>query len=285
MFVFYFHFSRVVGRVLSYFCTGPALLYYVLTAGEARRASAEYLTRVLGPAPWPVRLARTFRHVFNFAASLIDRALLLGRGPGVFRWIEEDVEPVKAALREKQGMILLGSHLGNIEVAGAVLGTDSMVQVMADPMAEDMQQWLEARGDAVFPPVIRLDGSSMASLDLLRSIRDGRLVAMKSDRVFDDNHLEIDFLGAPARFPTGPLSVAAATGAPVVLVFCMKEGGRTYRIIIEEPRTFRFDRKRPRDEQLREWLTWYADRLEQQARRYPYQWYNFFPFWQRPIDS
>ena len=38
MFVFYFHFSRVVGRVLSYFCTGPALLYYVLTAGEARRA-------------------------------------------------------------------------------------------------------------------------------------------------------------------------------------------------------------------------------------------------------
>ncbi len=280
-FRFYFHFSRVVGRVLSYFCTGPALLYYMLFAGQARRASFAYMRRLRGPVAWPLRVARGFRHIFNFAASLIDRSLLLSRGPEVFDLVEDGVEHLSDALREGRGAILLGAHLGNMELAAGVLrGVEATLhQVMAEPMNQDLQKFIEAKGGDRFPPVVRLDGAPMASLELLKVLRRGDMLAMKSDRVFDENWLELEFLGRPARFPTGPLTVAGITGAPVLLTLCLKEGGRGYRIVVEPPRRFRFDRSRPREDQLREWLTWYVARLEHHARRYPYQWYNFYDFW------
>jgi len=280
-FRFYFHFSRIVGRVVSYFCTGPALLYYMLFAGEARRASFAYMRRVRGPAPWPLRVARGFRHIFNFAASLVDRSLLLSRGPGVFRIEEEGVGYVRDAVAGGRGVILMGAHLGNMEFAAGVLqGVDATLhQVMAEPMSLDMQKFIEDRAGDRFPPVIRLDGAPMASLELLKVLRRGDIVAMKSDRVFDDNWTTLDFLGRPARFPTGPFTVAGVTGAPILLTLCLKEGGKTYRVVVEPPRVVRFDRTRPRDEQVREWLGWYVERLEMYARRYPYQWYNFYEFW------
>ena len=283
-FRFYFHFSRVVGRVLSYFCTGPALLYYMLFASAARRASFAYMARVAGPAPWPLRVARGFRHIFNFAASLIDRALLLSRGPRTFDISEDGVERVRLAAEGGRGAILLGAHLGNMELAAGVLqDVDATLhQVMADPLDEDLQTFLEQKGGERFPPVIRLDGAPMASLELLKVLRRGDLLAMKSDRVFDDHHLTLEFLGRPARFPTGPLSVAGATGAPVLLTLCLKEGGRGYRIVVEPAREFRFERGRNRDEQLHEWLSWYVERLEHHVRRHPYQWYNFYDFWDLP---
>ncbi|MDP7112443.1 MAG: hypothetical protein QGH45_10780 [Myxococcota bacterium] len=281
-FRFYFHFSRVVGRVLSYFCTGPTLLYYMLFAGRARRASFTYLRRVKGAAIWPVRVARGFRHIFNFAASLIDRSLLLSRGPGVFRLVEDGVEHVREALTGGRGAILLGAHLGNMEFAAGVLdGVDATLhQVMAEPMNLDLQKFIEAKGGGRFPPVIRLDGAPLASLELLKVLRHGDIVAMKSDRIFDDNWITLEFLGHPARFPTGPFTVAGLTGAPILLTLCLKEGGKTYRIIVEPPRTVHFDRRRPREDQVREWLEWYVERLEMYARRYPYQWYNFYEFWE-----
>jgi len=278
---FYFHFSRVIGRVLSYFCTGPALLYYMLFARQARRASFQYLRRALGPATWPVMVARSFRHIFNFAASLIDRSLILSRGAQVFDFELEGHDHVVRQAASGEGCVLLSSHLGNTELAGAVLPEvqAKFYQVMAEPLDEDIQKFIEEKAGGRMPPIIRLDGAPMASLNVLRALRDGGMVGMKADRVFDDHWIEVEFLGRPARFPTGPLIVAAVARAPVILLACHKEGGKGYRIVAEEPRRFAFERGRPKDEQIREWVEWFVGRLEDQVRRYPYQWYNFYPFW------
>lgn len=278
---FYFHFSRIMGRVLSYFCTGPALLYYMIFATRARRSSMEYLTRALGPANWPVRVARSFRHFFNFAAALVDRSLILSRGKRVFDFVLDGREHITEQAATGDGCVLLSSHLGNMELAGAVLPEIQarFYQVMAEPLDEDIQKFMEEKAGGRLPPVIRLNGAPMASLNILRALREGGMVGMKNDRVFDDHHLDIEFLGHPASFPTGPLTVAALAKAPVILLLCLKEGGRGYRIIAEAPRQLVFERDRSRDEQLREWLGWYVERLEHYVHRYPYQWYNFYPFW------
>jgi predicted LPLAT superfamily acyltransferase len=284
---FYFHFSRIVGRVLSYFCTGPALLYYMLFAGQARRASMEYLGRALGPASWPVQVARSFRHIFNFAAALIDRSLILSRGEKVFEFTLDGHEHITDLADRGEGCVLLSCHLGNMELAGAVLPKVQVQfhQVMAEPLDEDLQRFIEEKAGGRLPPTIRLDGAPMASLNVLRALREGDMVGMKSDRVFDNNYVELPFLGEPARFPTGPLTVAALAKAPVILLLCLKEGGKGYRIIAEAPQRFEFQRGRPRDEQVREWLGWYVERLEHYVRRYPYQWYNFYPFWDRDAQE
>ena len=278
---FYFHFSRIIGRVLGYFCTGPALLYYMLFAGKARRASFEYLDRALGPSNFLVRVARGFRHIFNFAASMVDRSLLLSRGDKTFNFVTERTELLKNLVDSGTGGMVFCSHLGNTELASAVLPIPNtrFHQVMADPMDADLQEFLEEKGGDLFPTVIRLDGAPMASLKLLKVIRQGDVVGMKVDRVLDDNYVKVPFLGADAVFPTGPWILAATFKTPVVFVFCMKEGGKGYRIICEGPRTFTFDRNLTKDEQLREWIQWFAGRLEAYIERYPYQWYNFYSVW------
>ncbi len=286
---FYFHFSRVVGRVLGYFCTGPALLYYMLFAGKARRASFEYLDRALGPSNIFVRVARGFRHIFNFAASMVDRSLLLSRGKKTFDFTTEHTELLKEMVDSGSGGMVFCTHLGNTELASAVLPIPNarFHQVMADPMDADLQEFLEEKGGDMFPSVIRLDGAPMASLKLLRVIRDGNVVGMKVDRVLDENYVKAPFFGADAVFPTGPWILAATFKSPIVFVYCMKEGGKGYRIICEGPHTFTFNRKQPKQEQLEEWIRWFAGHLEDMVRRYPYQWYNFYSVWdeQEAISS
>ncbi len=281
---FYYHFARIVGRVLAYFCTGPALLYTMLFVGTARRTSMEYLTLVLGPAGWPVRVARSFRHIFNFAAAMVDRTLLLSRGPETFTFVGEHIERMGELAEAGKGGLVFSSHLGNTELASAVLpvARARFHQVMADPMQGDLQEFLMEKAGDRFPPLLRLDGAPMASLQVLRAIRSGDLVGMKVDRVVDDHHAVVPFLGRRAAFPTGPWILAAITGAPVMLIFCMKEGGKGYRIVCEPPRTFRFERGRPKEDQLRDWVAWFAGRLESYVRRYPYQWYNFYDFFEMP---
>ena len=43
----------------------------------------------------------------------------------------------------------------------------------------------------------------------------------------------VPFLGEPAPLPTGPLSLCAALGAPVVLFFGIRTGARRYEIHFE----------------------------------------------------
>ena len=45
--------------------------------------------------------------------------------------------------------------------------------------------------------------------------------------------LAVPFLGDPAPLPTGPLSLCAALGAPVVLFFGVRTGARQYEIHFE----------------------------------------------------
>ncbi|MEX0916028.1 MAG: lipid A biosynthesis acyltransferase, partial [Wenzhouxiangellaceae bacterium] len=59
------------------------------------------------------------------------------------------------------------------------------------------------------------------------------------------------------------------------------EGGRSYRLVfepLERPGPHTTDRKQRRA-LLDQWLANYARRLEYYARHYPYNWFNFYDFW------
>ncbi len=64
------HIGRWAARVLLY----PIALYFLFRAHEARRASYDYLCRVRGR---PARWWHVFRHIYCFAATILDRVYLL----------------------------------------------------------------------------------------------------------------------------------------------------------------------------------------------------------------
>ena len=73
--------------------------------------------------------------------------------------------------------------------------------------------------------------------------------------------------------------MAAASGAPVMLLHCYREGLGRYRLMVDEPRYLKFNRKTKKAAQLHLWCSQYAARMAELARRYPYQWFNVGAVW------
>ena len=78
--------------------------------------------------------------------------------------------------------------------------------------------------------------------------------------------------------PIAPHVLAARSGAPVVMCFGLHEGGNRYRIEFVEfgPAAA----PESRGVALQPAVDRYAAVLEEYARRYPLNWFNFYPYWQ-----
>jgi len=285
--------ARWLGRWPAYVLVTPVLLYYFLFSGRGRAASREYLARVLGPSRGPRAWWRSFRQYHAFALALVDRYLLLLRGRDAFEIVEEGKQAVVEAAAEGRGLVVLTSHLGNADLAGPVLGTAGvpLAMVRVDAERPEVRAIYEGVAEGRLPRVIELGGEGPSTLKILAALRHGEVVGMMGDRLVDGAWIEAPFLGRPAPFPAGPFVVAATAGVPLVSTFCFKEGAGRYRVISSPPWQPRFDPARGKDEQVAAWVAEYARTMEAYARRYPYQWFNFFSIWdpverpeRRPLD-
>ena len=269
------HIGRRVARLLLY----PITLYFVMTAHGARRTSHEYLKRLRGDSAqwWHVS-----RHFHCFAATILDRVYLLRSEFERFGVTVHGKEIVQRQIESGKGGILLGSHLGSFEVLRAlgVMQRRFPLKVLMDPVHnQNITRFLDALNPKIAGTVIASDRSDTL-IRVKESLDSGYLVGMLGDRVFGgDKTTQCQFLGAPATFPAGPILLAAMMRCPVILFFGLYRGGNRYEIYFEHfADEIVLDRDR-RAENIQFWMQRYAERLEHYARLAPYNWFNFYPFW------
>lgn len=270
-----FVFGRRVGRVLLY----PVCAYFLLFSRHARRASREYLRRVLDRRP---RLGDLFRHYYAFASTVHDRLFLLA---GRHREFAVDVHIAPQAerwLNGKGGCILLGAHFGSFEMLRAYGAAHH-----GRPINVMMHLDNALKSNRVMGAITRQFGLRIipvGNADSLLRVREcllrGEAVGILADRMWNnDRSVRCDFLGGPARFPVGPLLLAALLESPVVLFSAVYQGGNRYEVRLE-PFAERISLDRgAREAALQHWIQRYAHTLEQYCRRAPYNWFNFYDFW------
>jgi predicted LPLAT superfamily acyltransferase len=183
---------------------------------------------------------------------------------------------------------LLGSHLGSFEVLRAVARQKSPVPVkvlMYRASSGPYSRLVEALDPAFANDIIEI-GTPEAMLRVRESLERGEMVGILADRApHDDRTAAVPFLGDVARFPTGPLILAAALGAPIVLFFGVCTGSRQYAVFFEHfADRIVLDRAR-RAEDVAIWVRAYVEKLEAYCRRYPFNWFNFYDFWERRNDA
>jgi lauroyl/myristoyl acyltransferase len=181
-----------------------------------------------------------------------------------------------------RGVVLLTAHLGNWEVGGLMLAQMKLpihVVLVPDifPGVERERQRLHERSGVIEIPV---DRSFVPSLTVLRVLSQNGIVAMQGDRDFSNTGLGIPFFSRVAYFPRGPLRVAMASGATVLPAFVVRVPDGRYRAIVEDP--LEIESGGDRDAALRRNLERYVAILERYVRKYPDQWYCFYPFWDDP---
>jgi predicted LPLAT superfamily acyltransferase len=270
------HIGRPAARLLLY----PVTLYFLITARAARRISYQYLKRVRGSS---ARFWHVFRHFHCFAATILDRVYLLRGEFERFRVTVHGKEILQRQIETGKGSILLGSHLGSFEVLRAlgVMQRGFPLKVLMDTVHnQNITRFFDALNPRIAGTVIAPDRPDTL-IRVKESLDNGYLVGMLGDRVFggDEKTTQCQFLGAPATFPAGPILLAAMMHCPVILFFGLYRGGNRYEIYFEHfANTIVLERDR-RAEGTQPWMQRYAERLEHYARLAPYNWFNFYPFW------
>ncbi len=272
------------GRRLARLCLYPITGYFYLRRGPERLASAQYLQRVFGqPAsPWQV-----LKHLHAFSATILDRVFLLAHGERSFKFETQGLDLLDQRIALGGGVLLFGSHQGSFEALRALSArrADLALRVVLDKQKTPaLTELLEALAPAVGDCVIDAaqDGTSVA-LAMAEACQQGAVVAMLADRGRGHEVLRrAELLGAPAPFPVSPWLLAHTLRVPVVLCFGLYMGGDRYRLVFE-PFSDRVELPRhDRGPALDALIARYAQRLEHYIRVAPFNWFNFYDFWQDP---
>ena len=270
------HIGRWAARLLLY----PITLYFFLTAREQRLASRQFLSRVLGKkASW----WKVARHFHSFAGTILDRAYLVTGDHRRFNLRMHGVEVALEQVAKGRGCILLGAHLGSFEVMRMMAMIDDRVEVKV-LMYEDHNATLTRLIYALNPQfsasIIPL-GNVDALIRVQESLGRGELVGILADRVAENDRItHCQFLGRQATFPSGPVLLASMLKVPVLLFFGLYLGNNRYALHFELFADEIAIRREHRDADIQSWTQRYSGRLEHYARLAPYNWFNFYDFWE-----
>jgi predicted LPLAT superfamily acyltransferase len=273
--------GRPAGRVLLY---GIAAYFFVF-APKARTCMREYLRRVLSRAP---RARDRWRLVLNFATSIHDRLYLLAERYHLFDITLQGEAMMQQLVAQGGGVVMMGAHVGSFEVLRWIGERQPNLRItitMYEENARKLNEMLAAVVPSNPPDVIAV-GHVDAMLRIRERLDRGGLVGMLADRTFgDEAALPVTFLGATAYLPIGPMRAAAMLGRRVVFMLGLYRGGNHYHVVFEPLADFSSTPRAQRQAAIEAAITRYAALLEQYCRSDPYNWFNFFDFWRRPVRA
>jgi predicted LPLAT superfamily acyltransferase len=287
---------RLFGRWLFRLCLYPVVTWYWLSHPLARRASHDYLARLqrgtgaLGRAPtaW-----HSLKHFYAFAETLLDKLLAIG-GHYPFERVRYAGDAVihahmARAKRGGVGGIIVTAHIGCLELCRAMAGRQGALRLnvlVHTAHAERFNRILKTLApDAGINLLQVRDMSAATAMMLADKVRAGEFVAIAGDRVplSGERTVTVPFLGAPASFPIGAYVLASLLDCPLFAIGCVRQGeGHLLRFAqlaqtVDLPRATRDDALTQHASRYVEWLT----ALLVQS---PYDWFNFYDFWQ-PSDT
>jgi predicted LPLAT superfamily acyltransferase len=281
-------------------CARPVMLpvvhavtcYFFLFGRGARKASLAYLQRVerlLPQSGLTPKWSCAYRHFAAFATAILDKIDAWTGRLGYDGVSFENHAALRAIVDSGRGMLVIGSHLGNLEVCRALATLNNRVRLnvlVHTKHAASFNRILKMAGARDVELVQVTEMNPAIALDLKDRIDRGEWVVIAGDRVpvHGGRTVDVQFFGGVAPLPIGPYVLAALLGSPVLLLFCLRHLGRNH--VYFEPFAERIHwRRSERDAALASLAQRYAQRLEHYLRIAPLQWFNFYPFWREETAS
>lgn len=272
--------SLRLGRTVSRSVLHVIAFYFVLFSPASRRASLNYLPRALGrPAKW----LDLYKHFFYFASTIHDRIYLINRRYDLFDIDIQGKDVIHPLIEANQGVLLMGAHLGSFEVMRAIgrqLPGLKVAMVMHEDNAQKINAILAAINPEASMDVIPL-GHIDSMLQLQQRLDEGMLVGMLSDRTLGNEPMaQVELLGDTASIPSGPFRMAALLRRPVVFMAGLYMGANRYQVHFETLADFSEIPRGQREQAVNTAINRYVELLNQYTHLAPYNWFNFFDYWQ-----
>lgn len=275
------HLGRPSGRLVLHLIA----VYFLLFASDHRHASRRYLQRALGR---PVGWRDVYRHFFHFAATIHDRIYLINQRFDLFDIEIQGQSLLHEAIDAGTGVFLMGAHFGSFEAIRAIGRQVPGVRVSM-VMHKHNAQKINAMLAAINPDAVT-DIIGLGHIDSMLKVREcldeGAVVGMLGDRTLgEDIMLPVNLLDSVAYMPVGPFRMAALLRRRVIFMTGAYLGGNRYRIVFEPLADFTHIPTGQRGAVVHDAVRRYATLIEQHCRQTPYNWFNFFDFWQVPVNT
>jgi predicted LPLAT superfamily acyltransferase len=282
---------RLLGRGAFTLLLYAVSAYFCVAAGNARRASRDYLRAVrarLAALGRPVpRGLSPFRHVHAFGNAVLDKVAMWAEALPPSAVVFDDGAILDRFRAGSRGVLFIGSHLGNLEVLRAFGDTVQGMKVNALVFTRHSPKFNRVMTEVSPRTIERMMQVDSLGPDAVIALRDklaaGEHVAIVADRVsvrHKERSIAAPFLGRPAPFPEGPFVLAHLLECPVYLLFCLAIDGK-YRVFIEPFADPLVLPRATRQQALERAVVRYAERLEAHCLLAPTQWFNFFDFWEQ----
>lgn len=280
--------SLRLGRRIARLVLHPITVYFLLFSPAGRRASRAYLVRVLADRGRAPNWGDLYRHFFTFAATIHDRVYLANNRSELFEFEIHGQTALNQHLAGGQGVFLMGGHLGSFDVVRA-LGRKPpsfpVAMVMHEGNARKINAILAAINPRATQDVIAL-GHIDSMIRVSQCLANGYAIGILADRTpGDEPRQRVSFLGAPAQIPVGPFRMAALMQRPVIFMTGLYRGDNRYAIHFDPIADFTNVTRDQREAAIRAAISRYVARLEHYCRAAPYNWFNFFDFWEATPDD
>ena len=253
-----------------------SLIYFALSKDERNNIENFYKNLKYDN----LNLKIIFSNFYNFSLSITDKiAVWIGKIKFEDIVLENETNLLEKLVLPKNGSIIIASHFGNVEIARALSDKKHNVKLAILAHTKNMLKFnslinkISSKKIEIFE-VKDLDIEKMIKLD--NFLQTGGHLCIMADRVpIDSNRiLRVNFLGKDALFPTGAFDLAYLLKCPVNLLWCIKKDG-IYHVKVDEIS------KKIEKKDIRPNLEKYVKLLEQNCKKFPSMWFNFYDFWSK----
>ncbi len=254
--------------------------FFMLFRRNQCAESSKYLSKIFKRNVSPISI-KAYRHLFSFGMSILDKyAYFAGREIAC-----EDLckEKILRARESGQGVIVVVSHIGGWALSGAKLAEyDCLAGIIGvsreHAYIEEIARERSVRG---LPKMIAFADEPMAVVAALSHLRQNGVLAIHGDRFLGGKFARVKFLGEDVRLPVSAYALASKTGAKLLHVFCVREKFGKYKMFASDAVEIPNLRGAAFDADMEKFAQAYVCDIEDVLKKYPYQWYNFYPFWQQ----
>ena len=187
------------------------------------------------------------------------------------------LENLNLAMARGKGVIVVAPHMGSWELAAASWAASfGQIGVMVEQIEprrlfDHVFRVRSKMGIKVIPL------SQTGARDIIRMLKDGRMVVLAMDRDILNTGQLFKFFGQEARFPTGPVEIALKTGAPILPAFCVRDSNDGYVAVGGKPLFLTKSEDHAGD--VRSAMEYILRTFEGYIKMYPDQWHVLEPIW------
>jgi len=240
-----------------------------------RRIAHESLMIAFGKEKTPAEIEAITKKCFrNFGLAMIEMSYYLANPENVTHMVYmEGKEHLDQALKKGKGVIVVTAHFGNFPLMMffCALRGYKISSIIRPARDEKIEEYLlQKRTDSGLNTIYAIPRQQCVaqSLEVLR--RNEVLFVPLDQNAGSAGSVFVDFFGEKAATATGPVVLSKRTGAPVILMFIVRQENGMHKIIVEPELIL--SEEEDNEQMLQNNVCKITKIIEKYVRLYPYEW-------------